>query len=55
MAMTTSSTTYKILFKIIIKMNLMMFNMTGNKTIAKARIIMTVKNFLIFLITKKDL
>ena len=55
MAMTTSSTTYKILFTIIIKMNLMMLKITGNKTIAKARIIMIVKNFLIFLITKKDL
>ena len=32
-----------------------MFNMTGNKTIAKARIIMIVNNFLISLITKKDL
>lgn len=55
MAMTTSSTTYKILFTIIIKMNLMILKITGNKTIAKARIIMIVKNFLIFLITKKDL
>lgn len=47
-AIITRVTTYKILFTIIIKMNLMMLNIRGNNIIANDRIMMIVIILFIF-------